>query len=62
MSLMGYGPQLVAGTWETIKLAILSLIVAVLLGLIAASAKLSKNRVARFVARFTPRLYAAFPI
>ncbi|AQS52154.1 histidine ABC transporter permease [Paenalcaligenes hominis] len=61
MSLMGYGPQLLAGTWETIKLAILSLIVAVLLGLIAASAKLSKNRGARFVAALYTTLIRGIP-
>lgn len=58
---MGYGPQLLAGTWETIKLAILSLIVAVILGLIAASAKLSKNRLARFFAALYTTLIRGIP-
>ncbi|NLJ62126.1 MAG: ABC transporter permease [Alcaligenaceae bacterium] len=61
MFLMGYGPQLVAGTWETIKLAILSLIVAVVLGLIAASAKLSKNRLARTLAACYTTLIRGIP-
>lgn len=58
---MGYGPQLVAGTWETIKLAILSLIVAVVLGLIAASAKLSKNWLARTLAACYTTLIRGIP-
>lgn len=58
---MGYGPQLLAGTWETIKLAVLSLIVAVFLGLIAASAKLSKNRLARFFAALYTTLIRGIP-
>lgn len=58
---MGYGPQLLAGTWETIKLAVLSLIVAVLLGLIAASAKLSANRLARLVAAVYTTLIRGIP-
>jgi len=61
MFLMGYGPQLLAGTWETIKLAVLSLIVAVLLGLIAASAKLSANRLARLVAAVYTTLIRGIP-
>ncbi len=42
MLLYGYGPQLLAGTWETIKLAILSLLVSLALGLLAALMKLSR--------------------
>lgn len=42
--LNGYGPLLLAGTWVTIKLAVLSLGVAVVLGLLGASAKLSSQR------------------
>lgn len=58
---MGYGPQILAGTWETIKLAVLSLIVAVLLGLIAASAKLSKNALARLLAAIYTTLIRGIP-
>ena len=42
-----YQGQLLAGTWVTIKLAVLSLIFAVLFGLLGAWAKLSKNLVAQ---------------
>ena len=38
-----YQGQLMAGTWVTIKLAVLSLLLAVLFGLLGAWAKLSKN-------------------
>ncbi|MFP3520809.1 ABC transporter permease subunit, partial [Pseudomonas sp. SIMBA_077] len=40
----GYGPLLLNGTWQTVKLAVLSLALAFLLGLLGAAAKLSKNR------------------
>lgn len=58
---MGYGPQLLAGTWETIKLAVLSLIVALILGLVAASAKLSKNSLVRFFAASYTTLIRGVP-
>lgn len=40
----GYGPRLLAGAWLTAELALLSLLVAVVLGLLAASARLTRNR------------------
>ena len=42
-----YQGQLLAGTWVTVKLAILSLVIAVLFGLLGAWAKLSKNLLAQ---------------
>ena len=42
-----YQGQLMAGTWVTIKLAVLSLLLAVMFGLLGAWAKLSKNIVAQ---------------
>ncbi|OYV45027.1 MAG: histidine ABC transporter permease [Acidocella sp. 20-57-95] len=48
--LAGYGPQILDGTVTTIELSVLSLIVSAALGLIGASAKLSKNRVAVAIA------------
>jgi histidine transport system permease protein len=42
--LAGYGPQIFAGTITTVELSILSLIVSFIIGLLGASAKLSKNR------------------
>ena len=44
MFLQGYGPLLLNGTWQTVKLAVLSLAFAFVLGLLGAAAKLSKNR------------------
>lgn len=61
MFLMGYGPQILAGTWETIKLALLSLLVAVVLGLIAATAKLSKNSLARLLGATYTTLIRGIP-
>jgi histidine transport system permease protein len=49
-NLGGYGPQIFAGTLTTVELSVLSLIVSFVLGLIGASAKLSKSRAARAVA------------
>ena len=46
-SLKGFGPLLMQGTWMTIQLSVLSLLVAVLLGLLGASAKLSASRLLR---------------
>ncbi|MGI9420526.1 MAG: ABC transporter permease [Geminicoccaceae bacterium] len=45
-----YSGQLLAGTWVTIQLALYSLVLAVLFGLLGAWAKLSKSRAARNVA------------
>ncbi|WP_321796144.1 histidine ABC transporter permease HisQ [Caballeronia sp. J97] len=44
MMLDGYGPQLIAGTCRTLELALLSLAVSFVLGLIGAAAKLSGRR------------------
>jgi histidine transport system permease protein len=48
--LYGFGPILLAGTIKTIELSVLSLTVAVLLGLIGAVAKLSRSRAMSAVA------------
>ncbi|KAA5844663.1 ABC transporter permease [Pseudomonas chlororaphis] len=44
MLLEGFGPQILQGTLTTLKLALSSLLLAVLLGLLGASAKASGNR------------------
>jgi len=46
MFLQGYGPVILAGTWQTVKLSVLSLVLSFVLGLVGAAAKLSKNRFA----------------
>ena len=48
--LQGYLPSLLDGLWLTLAVALLSLLIAVLLGLAGAAAKLSGSRVARGVA------------
>ncbi|BCX69118.1 ABC transporter permease [Pseudomonas izuensis] len=50
MFLEGFGPQILLGTLATIKLALWSLLIAVLAGLIGASSKLSSNRFLRAMA------------
>ena len=40
-ALQGYGPLLLHGTWVTLKLSALSLLVSMALGLLGAAAKLS---------------------
>ncbi|HEX3983760.1 MAG TPA: histidine ABC transporter permease HisQ [Acidisoma sp.] len=45
-NLAGYGPSILAGTLATIELSLLTLMVAFVLGLIGASAKLSRSRIA----------------
>ena len=44
--LAGYGKIILAGTLTTIELSVLTLVVSFLLGLLGASAKLSKSRIA----------------
>ena len=61
MFLDGYGPLLLAGTWVTIKLALLSLAVAVGLGLLGAWAKLSASWWARLVATAYTTLIRGVP-
>ena len=50
LSLAGYGPQLLAGTVTTVELSVLSLLVSFILGLLGASAKLSRSRLLRGIA------------
>jgi histidine transport system permease protein len=53
--LQGFGPLLAQGTWMTLKLALLSLAVSLLLGLIGASAKLSRSSCCASRPPSTPR-------
>src|ERR1700679_2014562 len=61
MSLQGYGPLLLNGTWQTVKLAVLSLTFAFVLGLLGAAAKLSKNRVSSSVGTLYTTLVRGVP-
>ncbi|QXI27468.1 ABC transporter permease [Pseudomonas vanderleydeniana] len=60
-SLKGFGPILLEGTWMTIKLSILSLLVSVLLGLLGASAKLSSISLLRLPAQVYTTLIRGVP-
>jgi len=61
MIFQGFGPLLWAGTVETVKLAVLSLAASLVLGLVGASAKLSTNRVLKWLGTFYTTLIRAVP-
>jgi len=50
LDFQGYGPRLLEGAWLTAELAVLSLVLALVLGLLAASAKLSRSWVLKSIA------------
>ncbi|MBD8592972.1 MULTISPECIES: ABC transporter permease [unclassified Pseudomonas] len=60
-SLKGFGPLLLEGTWMTIKLSLLSLLVSVVLGLLGASAKLSGAAALRVPAQLYTTLIRGVP-
>ncbi|MCY1347714.1 Histidine transport system permease protein HisQ [compost metagenome] len=60
-SLNGFGPLLLQGTWMTIQLSFLCLLVSVGLGLIGASAKLSKFALLRIPAQAYTTLIRGVP-
>lgn len=60
-SLKGFGPLLLQGTWMTIKLSFMSLLVSVGLGLLGASAKLSPVRPLRLIAQAYTTLIRGVP-
>ncbi|WP_160107332.1 ABC transporter permease [Pseudomonas izuensis] len=61
MFLEGFGSIILDGTISTIKLALLSMLFSVVLGLIGASAKLSKNRTLRNLATAYTTLIRSVP-
>lgn len=61
MDLHGFGHLLLAGTWITLKLAFASLICGLILGLLAASAKLSRIRALRWLATLYTTLIRGLP-
>jgi histidine transport system permease protein len=61
MVLQGFGPILWSGTLMTVKLALLSLVVALALGLAGAAAKLSSNRLLSRIGTFYTTLVRAVP-
>jgi histidine transport system permease protein len=61
LSLKGFGPLLLQGSWMTVKLSFLCLLVSVGLGLIGASAKLSKSPLLRVPAQAYTTLIRGVP-
>ena len=60
-SLQGFGPLLLQGTWMTVKLSFLCLLLSVILGLIGASAKLSTSALLRVPAQAYTTLIRGVP-
>jgi histidine transport system permease protein len=60
-SLKGFGPLLLQGSWMTVKLSFLCLLVSVVLGLIGASAKLSRSALLRVPAQAYTTLIRGVP-
>ncbi|VVO54867.1 Histidine transport system permease protein HisQ [Pseudomonas fluorescens] len=60
-SLKGFGPLLLQGTWMTVKLSFLCLLLSVVLGLIGASAKRSKSAMLRVPAQAYTTLIRGVP-
>jgi histidine transport system permease protein len=60
-SLKGFGPLLMQGTWMTVKLSVMSLLLAIVLGLLGASAKLSKSALLRVPAQVYTTLIRGVP-
>ncbi|HCA5042685.1 TPA: ABC transporter permease [Acinetobacter baumannii] len=61
MSFSGYGPLLLSGTWMTIQLALLSLLLSIIIGLIGASSKLSNIKALRYIATAYTTLIRSVP-
>lgn len=61
MFLSGYGPLLLSGTWMTLQLALLSLLLSVIIGLIGASSKLSNIKILRYIATAYTTLIRSVP-
>ncbi|MEH6578841.1 MAG: ABC transporter permease [Amphritea sp.] len=61
MDLQGFGHLLISGTWITVQLALASLLVGLIFGLAGAAAKLSNNRLARWIATGYTTLVRGLP-
>ncbi|RSO60846.1 histidine ABC transporter permease HisQ [Acinetobacter lactucae] len=61
MFLSGYGSLLLSGTWMTLQLALLSLLLSVIIGLIGASSKLSNIKILRYIATAYTTLIRSVP-
>src|SRR5512134_3280329 len=61
LDLHGYGLSILEGAWLTLKVGLLSLAFAVVLGMIGALAQLSRSRIARLAASFYTTLIRGIP-
>ncbi|PKG47648.1 ABC transporter permease [Halomonas sp. MES3-P3E] len=61
IDLQGYGPRLLEGAGVTVQLAVLSLILAIILGLLTASAKMSRSWLAHRLATLYTTLIRGVP-
>ncbi|WP_119685369.1 ABC transporter permease [Acinetobacter pittii] len=61
MFFSGFGPLLLSGTWMTIQLALLSLLLSVIIGLIGASSKLSSIKILRYITTAYTTLIRSVP-
>lgn len=61
LDLHGYGPQILQGTWLSVEVALLSLAIAVLLGVAGALGKLSRSGPARAIANAYTTLIRGVP-
>lgn len=61
LELHGFGDQLLAGTWMTVKLGAASLVVGMLLGIVGAAAKLSAFTPARWLATLYTSIIRGIP-
>lgn len=61
MFFSGFGPLLLSGTWMTIQLALLSLLLSVIIGLIGASSKISSIKILRYIATAYTTLIRSVP-
>lgn len=61
LDLKGYGGSILEGAWLTLEVALLSVLVAVVLGMISALAKLSKNRASKSIATFYTTIVRGIP-
>ena len=61
LDLQGYGPSIFSGAIVTIQLAILSVMIAFILGLLGAVAKQSDNRAARTIATLYTTIIRGVP-
>ncbi|ANF57070.1 ABC transporter permease [Halotalea alkalilenta] len=61
LDFQGYGPRLIEGGWLTLRVAVLSMVIALLLGMLTASAKLSSSALLKGVATFYTTVIRGVP-